>query len=480
MALLEKQGRPMLYSDLTTRDKAKATSQSHDSHDIYIGRASADEWRWWSALICPGQGWRPGGESMPPWTVEFRGNVQFVVKGEVVDGANPHDCTPPSSRQAVNFLSKFVSAYDLTGQSSLALSMVLSLPLHNQTRSAIALPTPSTFTRVQFQHVDSVPPIQQDFENLSRYMALSSNPQFLSSVLWGIFWEPDIDCNLVSAWCEPIVRVVRPLIENGKTELLAHIFAQRRPNIAPLWYGTLACGRTRVFNTIIGYLKTLRPPTPYRPMAETAAWTGSPQSFMDVGGSGPYLTGIQVTRADVWRLRHECSSMNGHDIAFRNPPLCPWQPFGTMFSIETELSVRAHLECPRHQWAYSGWTWTDNDHVFDRGFRSDENISVVQTVPREKIDKDREIPIISTDNIASRQATGDIFRWAATEMERSGMAIYSHPWVEAVDDLAIGQDDITSEPASMKSTEYSYRVKVKKWLGKFKQLISYSTTLAHK
>ncbi|UKZ47353.1 hypothetical protein TrVGV298_001571 [Trichoderma virens] len=33
------------------------------------------------------------------------------------------------------------------------------------------------------------------------------------------------------------------------------------------------------------------------------------------------------------------------------------------------------------------------------------------------------------DYTASKQATGDIFRWAATEMEETGRHIYTHPWV---------------------------------------------------
>ena len=473
MTLLEKQGLPMLYSDSMTWDEAKAIPQSQNTSymDIYIGRASIDEWRWWSALVHPGQGWRPGGESIPPWTVAFRGNVKFVIKADVVGSTNPDDCTPPSSDQAVCFLSKFASAYGLTGQSSLALAMVLSLPLHNQTRSAIELPATSSFTKARARAswgVDSASPIQRDFEKLPRYMALSSNPQFLSSALWGIFWEPGIDCNLVSAWCEPIIRVVSPLVQSGNIEVLAHIFAQRRPNIAALWYGVLACGRTRVFNAIINYLNALRPPVPCKPMAEIAAWTGSPQSFMDVCGSGPYLSGDQVTRADVWRLRHECWNVDDEGVLpFRNPPLCPWQPFGTMLPAETELSVRPHLECRRHEWAYLGWTWLTDDgcSVIDHGLRSDENISVIPTISRQEVVTDQWVmPSISKDNIASRKATGDIFRWAATEMEPSGKEIYSHPWVEALRDLEMGQDDIPSDTASVESTS-GIADRVHEWLG---------------
>ena len=263
MALLEKQRIPMQYSHppKTPTTDSQANASNKDCLDLYIGKASADELRWWNALLAPGQGWRPANKWRPPWTVAYKGNMRFRVKAEIVGNADPDCCLPPSSAQAVHFLSRFASLYDLDGQSSLALAMALTLPLHNQTMSEIQLPAPSSLARACAISVPA-PSIRREYENISYYMTLSSNPLFLASALWGIFWEPDVDSNLVSAWCNPIIRVAGPLVQSGNLELLAHIFALRRPNIAPLWYGVLACGKTKIFHGIIHFLKTLQPPYP--------------------------------------------------------------------------------------------------------------------------------------------------------------------------------------------------------------------------
>ena len=57
---------------------------------------------------------------------------------------------------------------------------------------------------------------------------------------------------------------------------------------------------------------------PSRPMAEVAAWTGSPQSFVDISGSGPYLKEDGVQRTAVWRLRFECRNLEDENPSFRS------------------------------------------------------------------------------------------------------------------------------------------------------------------
>ncbi|KAK0731871.1 hypothetical protein B0H67DRAFT_89507 [Lasiosphaeris hirsuta] len=139
-------------------------------------------------------------------------------------------------------------------------------------------------------------------------MTLGSKPAFLSSALWSIFWEPGVDSNLVSPWCDPIVKVIMSLIDRDDLEVLDHLMALRRPNLAPLWYGVVACRQMKIIKAIVPFLERLQTPMPWRPIPEVAAWTTSPQYFMDLGGSCPYInqeTG-EVSRLDVWRLRHEC------------------------------------------------------------------------------------------------------------------------------------------------------------------------------
>jgi hypothetical protein len=85
-----------------------------------------------------------------------------------------------------------------------------------------------------------------------------------------------VDCNLVSPWCDGIIEILEPLIKTNSLELLAHILALCRPNIAALWYGIALFGQTKLIKALIPFLKTLRTPTPARPIREVAFWTGSP------------------------------------------------------------------------------------------------------------------------------------------------------------------------------------------------------------
>jgi hypothetical protein len=428
--LLERQGIKLQYSELVVDNSSQNQGQSLE---IDIGNVSAEEWRWWNALVAPGQGWLPVSKVLPPWFIAYRGNMRFRVVGDILDDISPSTCDPPSSKQAVEYLARFASAYNISSQSSLALAIALSLPLHNKTKSTIQLPTISSFTRASRTSAStptSVPKMQQDFDNILCYMSLSSNPQYFSSALWSVFWEPEIDCNLVSAWYEPIVQVISPFIKSGNCEILAHILAYRCPRIAPLWYGVLACGQTTIFHRIINFLITSRTPTLCRPMEEVAAWTGSPQSFMGVYGSGPYLRGEQVSRADVWRLRHEFSGDNDNPdgLPFKNLPFSPWKPFGSIASIETDLAVRTHLEYDRHQWSYANWVWLLNGkQQVDQGFG--EETPVIHDTIKWDTECGGEPPPVIGRNFASRQAISDTFRWAASQMEVSGNRIYSHPWV---------------------------------------------------
>jgi hypothetical protein len=181
-----------------------------------------------------------------------------------------------------------------------------------------------------------------------------------------------VDCNLVSPWCDGIIEILEPLIKTNSLELLAHILALRRPNIAALWYGIALFGQTKLIEALIPFLKTLRTPTPAKPILEVAFWTGSPQSFMDLCGSGPYLQEDNtISRADVWRLRHDCWEVEPEGLPFRSTPLSGWPPFGVMRPEELELEVHRHISCERHKWQYDRWTWqlSNKRYICDEGYK---------------------------------------------------------------------------------------------------------------
>ncbi|OIW27050.1 hypothetical protein CONLIGDRAFT_601903 [Coniochaeta ligniaria NRRL 30616] len=439
-SLLERQRIPLRYTNNVPEAPSNQNCSDEHRFTVDLGIVSDCEFRWWSALLSPGQGWRSDRPEQPVWAIVYTGNIKFQVVGQVRVSASPRT-DPPSSTQAAAFLSRFASMYNLESQAPLALAMAMTIPLHNETRSVVELPKPSLFR--QDTHLTSPSSIEREYSNLSHYMTLSSNPIFLSSALWGIFWEPGVDCNLVGPWCDPIIDVVEPLVDKGDLETLAHVFALRRPTIAPLWYGIAACGQTKTITAIVPFLKTLHAPTPARPIPEVAAWTGAPQSFMDLCGSGPYEQGgSQVAREDVWRLRHECWDLEPEGTPFRNPPMSPWPPFGHMGVEELEISLRTHLGCERHRWVYARWTWLlGNGTEVVESSPNQQGLFETEGEPEPALSPVfLPTPGYSPRSMASEKAVGDIFRWASTEIEASGKSIYTHPWVDVLADFNMGLD----------------------------------------
>ncbi|KAM7182893.1 hypothetical protein V8F33_013945 [Rhypophila sp. PSN 637] len=486
MKLLEKQHLDMKYTTRLppTSRQSESSSQLDDRwNTVDIGIATEAEIQWWNAILAPGQGWRPATGQQSVWAISYNGNIKFRVSAKVEPAIrSTTSFNPPSSAEAVSFLSKFASIYNLQGQASLALAMALTLPLHGEINSTVQLPKPLLVRDGIQSPCPSI--ITDEYDNLSRYMTLSSKPAFLSSTLWSTFWEPGVDSNLVSPWCDPIIKVIKPLIDRDDLERLGHLMALRRPNLAPLWYGVTACGQTKIIKAIIPFLEKLQTPMVSRPIPEVAAWTRSPQSFMDLSGSGPYInqeTG-EVSRADVWRLRHECWDAEPEGMCFRNPPFSPWPPFGSIPVDELELPVRAHVSCARHLWAYSRWTWFlgDETEVVDEMHANedawpelDRNINPSQVLPEY-------LPPLgyTPDNVASEMAVGAIFRWSATEMEATGKDIYTHPWVDALADLELWEDEDIKDSRGSARIESSSRCDlehVKGWVMRVEEKRDLST-----
>ncbi|KAH6607510.1 hypothetical protein Trco_003823 [Trichoderma cornu-damae] len=466
--LLEQQKVPVAYEDADGPPSDGTPTGS--GFIVDLGDAGDEECRWWSALLSPGQGWKAVDFGHPVWAVTFTGNVNFRVVNKRGTASQPSEETkPPSSKEAVGFLSRFASMYNLESQAVLGLAMALTIPLHDNMSSTIQIPEPCL---VRSNMVSCASVVDKEFRNLSYYMALSSHPAFLASALWSVFWEPEIDCNLVSAWCDPIIGAIQPLIDAEDLETLGHVLALRRPGVAALWYGLVACGTTETILAIVPFLETLHTPVPARLIPEVAAWTDTPQSFMDLAGSGPYLQGKnQISRADLWRLRHEYWNAWKDGVHFRHLPTTPFRPFGSIDASEVEVAVRPHLDCPRHQWVYTGFTWTlDNGidlthepRVLPTSWAQFEAESRIR-LPQGGMTEQEPEPDYAPDYTASRRAVGDIFRWAATEMDKAGKHIYSHSWVDVDSHFALVEQESKRGPKGLVRLSELSMERVKEWV----------------
>jgi len=431
---VEKQGESMHYSDFSAPivnnqlDDAEAVGLFVD-----VGQVDAAEARWWEAVLAPGQGWHAvvsGPTYLSPWSVTYQGGPRFVVKVSTIlpsvrDSDQSH---PPSSEQAFEYLSRFCALHDVGDQASAALTATLILPLHNSLGRPAQLPVPNLLKARRIQ--SEKPAFGEERHDLPYYLTLSCTASMLGSVIWGVFWEPDVDCNLVSPWFSPILEVLTPITEAGDHEMLLKVLALHRPKLAPLWLGAILTGFTTF---IIPFLRSLNAPYA-RPDPIASVWTGSSQSFMDLQGSGPYAQDDdEMQRADRWRLLHDVAN-----LPYKSTPLVGWQPFGRMPLASTELEVYAHARCERHKRHYSNWRWflADGSIIEDCGFKNlndSWNLFPISQCPLSEINDARTNQRVEIEDWqASEAATREIFAWPFVGGEghgRSEAEIYKHPWV---------------------------------------------------
>ncbi|KAF4627263.1 hypothetical protein G7Y89_g10892 [Cudoniella acicularis] len=331
---------------------------------IYLGCASRKLTRWLCAVLASGLGWQVTGP-LPPWTTHYEENTRFIIATDTPFSFLAHE-RPPSSCEAADLLTELCTLFDFGSsltdheksfetlqQPTAAFLAALVLPFYNKMGLQPQLPMPS-MTTVHRGHATPPGYIRDYIDDLPYYMTLSIHPPSVGSIIWSIFWEPGLDCNLVSAWFGSILEVVRPIVEAGNLEVLAKIFMARRQSPALLWFGIFVLGDYEFLDKIVSYLEThdeqLGGSLSW-PDVDVAAWTGSKQSFLDEDALGSYEDIFaQVPRSDL--LRHRFNfRLNDFDM-----PRFGWQPFGHVIKheIEPELWPRLETRCSRK---YKHWIW---------------------------------------------------------------------------------------------------------------------------
>ena len=415
---------------------------------VDIGDVDGKVARWWAAIMAPGEGWKAvvsrkdSVEYLAPWSVSREGThdvgIKWRTNGPVPKGSEAYE--PPSSREAFDFLARFSLLYDLGSQFLVALATAITFPAHKNHGTMVELPLPGeTKVKQKCSLVDSIAPdwISVNKE-LPYYMALSCNPEVVISSLCGMFWEENVPSNMVSPWLHPILYEVpeaKEIMEDPGFyhEILAIMCSFRRPRISALWLGAVAGGLTPI---ILRRVRSGRPPLD----ANAFPWTGSPQSFMDLAGSGAYVretSADKVQREDVWRLLY-LPPVVEDDLSYNSPPFTPWPPPGNTPTKNCALRVVTHLQCPRHKLEYRHWNWKLKDgSVFeDRGLESyAAEKDWEQPSPKIEPIASVEFPGKLVDQEASQEASHDIFRWVTVNGEGvPPEAVYKDDWVRIEDD----------------------------------------------
>ncbi|OOF95548.1 hypothetical protein ASPCADRAFT_13467, partial [Aspergillus carbonarius ITEM 5010] len=441
--LLELQGRGSMMK--YTESKATVYHQSANetgTHAIDIGEADDDTISWWSSILAPGEGWKAvvkqcdNGEYLAPWSITRTSQQSLAIKWQRKMTTRDFSLTPISSSRAFEALSQFALMHNLGSQFFIALTTAITVPTHNCHGSSLQLPQP-TPTEAQCPAIpaDCTPPEWvMLYENLPYYITLSCNPETIMSSLCGSFWEPGVPCNLVSPWLHPILNEMPEEKKFARLpslypEILAIIGGIRRPTISALWLGAVAGGLTPL---ILRRARRGRPPLD--PVA--FPWTGCPQSFMDIAGTGPYLHGQskeQIWRADVWRLLH-LPTTEEDDLSYNHPPRTPWEPCGKMHTRECALRVASHWECPRHYFQYQHWIWEPENSpaIHDKGFSTARiALPTILDLDPPEVEGLKLFPHRPVDQDASEEASLDIFRWFIVNGEGLPPGkIYKDEWLE--------------------------------------------------
>lgn len=380
---------------------------------------------WWNAILAGDRGWQVGVHYnkktyMSPWSIS-------VLEENCEKGIPGTQFAPSSSDIALGYLATFCTRHRLYGQCSAALAAALYIPLLSgrRTRLPTPKPAPSHATINQSSTIRSPAGISST-ELISNYgallphfMSLSTNTWGMRSNLCGAFFNPDIPCNLVSAWLNPAFAIIDPLLKESNMEKLAGVLSRRQPRLASLWLGAIIMGVAK------SELRDLKNGLSALDL-HAAAWTGYVQSFITLGLGNH--EGQLIRREDECRLLFIIAA----DDRYRRPPISPWKPFGRTHVRDTELEVQQHVQCNCHCFEYEAWHWrlADGREFLDYGidqFFTDEATynNKTSTLSCSLLNND-----LSSQSL-SEGATRGIFEWLrSTGYPACIKPIYQHPWID--------------------------------------------------
>lgn len=356
------------------------------------------------------------------------------------------DDTPLTSYQALQSLIDFGNRYSVSShQLHAALATALLFPTLNHLKVNPALPRLAAGNPKDSPAKLGNEALDRLFDDLPYYITLSCGGDVIISSLCGVFWNVHIPSNLVSSWLQPLLDLKKTKICQSApgryNEILAVMSARRAPNIAYLSMGAAISGLT---SKVLEHVLTGQPPLE----RHAFAWTGVPQSFMDLVGEGKYcethFSRAYIRRSDCWRLRKLPPTVDD-DLHYGVGPFTPWAPPGYALWKNCPLRVQVHRNCERHDLAYKGSTW-----CFSNGLVLEDDLGRDSIIPHISRDRLSEDPDVSHDlqfldnEDTSIEATRASFRWVLDNGEgRPSEGAYKDPWL-----LGIGDEDSESDGMS--------------------------------
>ncbi|KAJ5940731.1 hypothetical protein N7516_000899 [Penicillium verrucosum] len=450
--------------------------------------ASEAEIVWWNAILSGTPAWKicveyESERFVSPWSVSLGGAISMRAK----HGINLQSITykPPSPATAFQYLTRFCEHHRLYAQCTAALSASF-FTRDSFLRKPRTLPIPRPTKNPEYHYTQTAPQsisalISEHEKLLPYYMTLSSE-MWLTTLpaLKSTFFNPDIPCNLVSAWQNPAFAVINPIIKQNNIPRLLHGLSARQPRVASLWLGAAIMGRSST------YLKQCEQGMT-APSLEAEAWMGVTTTFMT------QPPGTYDTDADFVRREDECRLLflaTPTDGSYNHGYVTSWQwkPFGSTKICDTDISLREHLGCGCHVLEYEGWDWElgDGSRVEDTGVeaRFSSLLSISNCAPESAsvpapfsmcvsdpklggtcadlpaLPKDCEYDLYSDEK--SDNPTRGIFCWLRSDgFPPNEKGIFQHSWIVIAND----SDEEVDECESDDSTAGARAERVENWLG---------------
>ncbi|KAI4199756.1 MAG: hypothetical protein LQ350_004383 [Teloschistes chrysophthalmus] len=404
---VESRPRGITYSDVQA---GRATGQDEiaaEALEIDIGETDEPAARWWAAVLAAGEGWHAefevkGRTYKSPWSAHLAPDPSIILRCKTFHSSSdstsgPADTdfeSPPSSRQALQWLQDYSDRQGVLSQCipALAASLFLptkmlsdsepvALPLPRMSRRALLLPRPSLENPTETA-------IQHEWNLIPYYMTLSLYHWGLRAVLSGSFFNSAVPCNLVNPWLQPAIECIGPIIDRGDLKCFAAVMSQRPPDIAALWVGAVIMGLEKPiwFEASHGWFST---------ELQAAAWTKSFQTFihLPLGNSTGREDGVN------WRWETD-DGLSREDRGFRDTDAIPYWDGGYNFRDTVPSSVPASKALSSEslsEWATQNvFHWlraegfpSDERDIFNHewlemGGSSDESEEDVDSIPEEQ------------------------------------------------------------------------------------------------
>ncbi|OQE38643.1 hypothetical protein PENCOP_c008G00928 [Penicillium coprophilum] len=446
--------------------------------------ASEEEIIWWGAVFSGTPAWEisveyESDEFVSPWSVTLDGAISMRAKQGT--HLQPSAYSPPSSKKAFEYLTRFCNHHRIYAQCTAALAASF-FTRDVFLRNPPTLPIPKPAKNPKYHTPPTSPKlitslISEHEKLLPYYMTLSSNMWITTMpAMKSIFVSPDIPCNLVSAWTNAAFAVINPIVKAGDIPRLINGLSAREPRVASLWLGAAIMGTSNI------YIKQSEQGL-MAPLLEAEAWMGVTTTFITKPPGIYDKDATSVQREDECRLLFLATPSDG-DYNHGYVTVWPWKPFGSTKLCDTDILLREHLACGCHVLEYENWSWDlgDGTRIEDTGMgtrfasllststssSSSATVSMCLSCPKPDITS-ADLPAIPTDceydlysDEKSENPTRGIFCWLRLDgFPANEKGIYQHSWVV----VGRGLDEEVDEHESDDSTAGARAERVEDWLG---------------